>query len=193
MAAITAKGLLKTYVIHGKKGLLRRETKRIEALKGVSFDIGEGELVGCIGPNGAGKSATVKILSGILTPDGGECRVLGLCPWKDRARHAASIGVVFGQRSQLWWDLPVEDSFSLLRDIYRVSETDYRLSRAELVDRLNISDLLGTPVRQLSLGQRMKCELAASLLHRPGYCFWTNRPSVWTRPRKLPCARLSGK
>ena len=171
MAAISARGLEKTYTVRSRKGLFTRNVKRIEALRGVSFEINEGELVGYIGPNGAGKSTTVKILSGILVPDGGECSVMGLCPWKQRVKHAANIGVVFGQRSQLWWDLPVRDSFLLLRDIYRVSESDYRAAFDELVQRLDLEDLLDSPVRQLSLGQRMRCELGASLIHRPKVLF----------------------
>jgi len=171
MNAINARGLEKTYTVRTKKGLFTRNTKKIEALKGVSFDIAEGELVGYIGPNGAGKSTTVKILSGILLPDGGECTVMGLCPWKQRIKHAANIGVVFGQRSQLWWDLPVRDSFELLRDIYRINEADYRRSSEELIDSLELAPLLDSPVRQLSLGQRMRCELAASLLHSPKVLF----------------------
>ncbi len=171
MAAISAAGLTKTYTVREKKGFFGRTAKRIEALKDVSFEIGEGELVGYIGPNGAGKSTTVKILSGILTPDGGRCTVYGLTPWESRAKHAAQIGVVFGQRSQLWWDLPVIDSFSLLRDIYKVSVSDYTKTLDELAGRLQLGPLLKTPVRQLSLGQRMRCELAASLLHSPQVLF----------------------
>ncbi len=171
MAAISADGLAKAYTVRDKKGLFGRQVRRIEALKGVSFEIEQGELVGYIGPNGAGKSTTVKILSGILTPDAGRCSVLGLTPWEARVKHAAHIGVVFGQRSQLWWDLPVIDSFSLLRDIYRVPSADYKKSLDELCGRLGLEALLTTPVRQLSLGQRMRCELAASLLHRPKVLF----------------------
>jgi ABC-2 type transport system ATP-binding protein len=171
MVAISASGLAKTYTLREKRGLFTRDIRTIEALKGVSFDIGEGELVGYIGPNGAGKSTTVKILSGILTPDGGRCTVLGLTPWQSRVRHAAHIGVVFGQRSQLWWDLPVVDSFSLLKDIYKVRTSEYKRTLDELADRLDLSPLLRTPVRQLSLGQRMRCELAASLLHSPRVLF----------------------
>ncbi len=171
MAAISAEGLVKTYTVREKKGLIGRTVKRIEALKGVSFDIAEGELVGYIGPNGAGKSTTVKILSGILTPDGGRLTVNGLTPWESRAKHAAHIGVVFGQRSQLWWDLPVIDSFSLLKDIYKIPSPDYQKSFDELSGRLNLEPLLKTPVRQLSLGQRMRCELVASLLHSPRVLF----------------------
>ena len=171
MPIVWAEGLKKEYTIKTKAGPLRRKSVRREALRGVSFSLEAGELVGYIGPNGAGKSTTIKILSGILTPDGGECCVLGRTPWKERARHARHIGVVFGQRSQLWWDLPVADSFALLRDIYRLSEAEYRRTLKELTDALDLAPLLATPVRQLSLGQRMRCELAASLLHEPELLF----------------------
>lgn len=171
MPIVWAEGLKKEYTIKTKAGPLRRKSVRREALRGVSFSLEAGELVGYIGPNGAGKSTTIKILSGIRTPDGGKCRVLGRTPWKERARHVRHIGVVFGQRSQLWWDLPVADSFALLRDIYRLSEAEYRRTLKELTDALDLAPLLATPVRQLSLGQRMRCELAASLLHEPELLF----------------------
>ena len=171
MPIVWAEGLKKEYTIKTKAGPLRRKSVRREALRGVSFSLEAGELVGYIGPNGAGKSTTIKILSGILTPDGGKCCVLGRTPWKERARHVRHIGVVFGQRSQLWWDLPVADSFALLRDIYRLSEAEYRRTLKELTDALDLATLLATPVRQLSLGQRMRCELAASLLHEPELLF----------------------
>ena len=122
-------------------------------------------------PNGAGKSTTVKILSGILTPDSGECLVDGRVPWKNRIRHVAQIGVVFGQRSQLWWDVPVIDSFELLRDIYSIPSDTYRTNLDEMTELLGLSEILRTPTRQLSLGQRMRCELAASLLHSPRILF----------------------
>lgn len=159
-------GLLQAF-----KALGRREVHEVRALDDVSFTIPDGEIVGYIGPNGAGKSSTIKILSGILVPDGGTCIVDGRVPWKERKRHAAQIGVVFGQRSQLWWDVPVIDSFSLLRDIYRVPQADYARTLEELTELLNLLELLRTPVRQLSLGQRMRCEIAASLLHRPRILF----------------------
>jgi ABC-2 type transport system ATP-binding protein len=127
--------------------------------------------VGYVGPNGAGKSTTIKILSGILVPDSGRCEVLGHVPWEERAAYVARIGVVFGQRTQLWWDLPVIESFDLLRHIYRVAPGDYRRSRDELVAMLGIEPLLDTPVRQLSLGQRMRCDVAAALLHAPQLLF----------------------
>ena len=141
------------------------------ALDKVSIQVPEGKVFGLLGPNGAGKSSTIKILSGILTPDSGECRINGRVPWENRVRHVAEIGVVFGQRSQLWWDVPVADSFELLRDIYRIDEALYRKNRDELTELLNLSQLLRTPARQLSLGQRMRCEIAASLLHSPKLLF----------------------
>ncbi|MCI8371686.1 MAG: ATP-binding cassette domain-containing protein [Lachnospiraceae bacterium] len=153
------------------KALFHREREVVRALADVSFTIGEGEMVGYIGPNGAGKSSTIKILSGILTPDSGRCLVDGRVPWKNRMEHVRQIGVVFGQRSQLWWDVPVADSFVLLRDIYHISQVDYVNQLEELEALLNLGELLKIPARQLSLGQRMRCELAASLLHRPRILF----------------------
>ena len=149
----------------------RPEVTQVQALEDVSFSIAAGEVVGYIGPNGAGKSTTVKVLSGILVPDSGRCVVSGLVPWKDRRAHVQDIGVVFGQRSQLWWDVPVGDSFELLQDIYRIPRVDYLDQRDRLVARLDLGGLLTTPVRQLSLGQRMRCEVAAALLHRPKLLF----------------------
>lgn len=153
------------------KALFHKEYEEIHALNDVSFTIGDGEMVGYIGPNGAGKSSTIKILSGVLTPDGGTCRIDGRIPWKDRLEHVQHIGVVFGQRSQLWWDVPVIDSFELLRDIYETPEPVYRSNLEELTELLNLKELLRTPTRQLSLGQRMRCEIAASLLHSPRILF----------------------
>ena len=134
------------------RGVARRRYRTVNALDGVSFEIAPGELVGYIGPNGAGKSTTVKVISGILVPDSGRCEILGRVPWKERVAHVRSIGVVFGQRTQLWWDLPVVESFDLLRDIYSVHGADYERARDELVDVLNLSPLLDVPVRLLSLG-----------------------------------------
>jgi ABC-2 type transport system ATP-binding protein len=128
-------------------------------------------LLGLIGPNGAGKSTTLKILCGILEPTSGRCEVGGLVPSRDRIRHVARIGAVFGQRTQLWWDLPVIDSFNLLRDIYRVPAAQYRRTSDALIALLDLGPLLDTPVRQLSLGQRMRCEIAASMLHEPRVLF----------------------
>lgn len=169
---IHTEGLNKTYIVRKKKkGSFLREKTEVPALRDVSFDVEEGELVGYIGPNGAGKSTTVKILSGILTPDSGEVRINGLCPWTDRKKHVANIGVVFGQRTQLWWDVPVRDSYDLLKDIYRIAPEDYRTRLNGLTEALDIGNLLDTPLRMLSLGQRMRVELAASLLHRPRLLF----------------------
>jgi ABC-2 type transport system ATP-binding protein len=153
------------------RGLVSRRRREIRALHGVSFSIEAGELVGYIGPNGAGKSTTIKILAGILTPTAGHCTVAGRVPWQDRIRHVAGIGVVFGQRTQLWWDLPVAESFDLLREIYRVPRQHFARTHDELVSLLSLDDVLDMPVRQLSLGQRMRCDLAAALLHQPQILF----------------------
>lgn len=142
-----------------------------QALEDISFNIGEGEIVGYIGPNGAGKSTTIKIISGILIPDSGRCNILGNIPWKNRVNHVKNIGVVFGQRSQLWWDVPVIDSFLLLKDIYKIPQKVFQNNLELLTSTLDLSSLLSTPVRQLSLGQRMRCEIAASLLHDPKILF----------------------
>ncbi len=179
MAHIVVENLVKTFQVAERqagtwgavRGLVRRTHRTVHALDGISFELRPGELVGYIGPNGAGKSTTVKMLAGILVPTSGRCEVLGRVPWKERKAHVQQLGVVFGQRTQLWWDLPVVESFDLLRDIYRVPADRYRVLRDELTERLNLGSLLDTPVRQLSLGQRMRCDLAASLLHAPPLLF----------------------
>ncbi|MCX7796670.1 MAG: ABC transporter ATP-binding protein [bacterium] len=179
MAQILVEDITKTFKVSKRKeGLLnaflsvfRREYTTIKALDSISFKIDEGELVGYIGPNGAGKSTTIKILSGILVPDSGDCRVLGRIPWKERIEHVRDVGVVFGQRTQLWWDLPVIESFELLKDIYKIKENEYKRALEELIEVLNIKSFLDIPVRQLSLGQRMRCELVASLIHSPSILF----------------------
>jgi ABC-2 type transport system ATP-binding protein len=153
------------------RGLVHRRYREVDALRDVNFAIEAGELVGYIGPNGAGKSTTIKILAGILTPSNGRCEVRGLVPWRDRIRHVAAIGVVFGQRTQLWWDLPVVESFDLLCDLYRLDAARFAHRRDELVALLDLAPLLDVPVRQLSLGQRMRCDLAAALLHQPTVLF----------------------
>lgn len=176
MAYISVSHLDKSFVLRrrpkeGGLSLFRREKAVIPALHDVSFTIGKGELVGYIGPNGAGKSTTVKILSGILTPDGGQVDIGGLTPWLSRKAHVRRIGVVFGQRTQLWWDVPVSDSYALLKDIYRIPEKDYKDRLEELCTALELNGILPTPLRQLSLGQRMRAELCGSLLHRPELLF----------------------
>ncbi len=153
------------------KSLFNREYDIVNAIDHISFTINEGEMVGYIGPNGAGKSTTIKILSGILTPDSGSCVVNGQVPWRDRKEYVRQIGVVFGQRSQLWWDIPVIDSFELLQAVYSISVPAYRNKLEELTQLLHLEELLKTPTRQLSLGQRMRCEIAASLLHDPRLLF----------------------
>lgn len=153
------------------RALFRREYDYIHALRDVSFSIGDGEMVGYIGPNGAGKSSTIKVMSGILTPDSGSCKIDGLVPYRSRREHVRNIGVVFGQRSQLWWDVPVIDSFELLRDIYGVDGGVYKRNLEELCELLALGEIVRTPARQLSLGQRMRCEIAASLLHDPRILF----------------------
>ena len=153
------------------KSFFKREFIDVKAVEDISFSIEEGEIVGYIGPNGAGKSTTIKILSGILIPDSGECKIAGMIPWEDRVRYVKKIGVVFGQRSQLWWDIPAEDTFDLLKDIYEIPEEEYQATKEDLINRLNLQDIINIPVRQLSLGQRMRCEIAASLLHNPKILF----------------------
>lgn len=176
---ITMKNVCKSYKVARRnagfkeacKSLFHREYETIQALNDVSFTINEGEMVGYIGPNGAGKSSTIKILSGILTPDSGTCTVNGRVPWENRIQHVKNIGVVFGQKSQLWWDVPVIDSFLLLKDIYSIPDDIYQNNLEELQKLLDLKQLLRTPTRQLSLGQRMRCEIAASLLHSPDILF----------------------
>ena len=179
MSCIAVRGLSKTYrvALRGSglggalKGLLKREFREIRALRDLSFSVEKGEILGYIGPNGAGKSTTIKIMSGIMRPDEGDCRVAGRIPWTDRIEHVKRIGVVFGQRTQLWWDLPVGESFQLLKKMYQVPDSHFRENLMELQDLLSLESLLRVPVRQLSLGQRMRCELTASLLHGPEILF----------------------
>lgn len=176
---IELKGISKSFKVSKRNAglkkavgaLFKREYELVKALDNVSFSINEGEMVGYIGPNGAGKSTTIKIMSGILNPDKGECIINGRTPWKDRISHVKDIGVVFGQRSQLWWDVPVADSFELLKDIYKVSDSKFKSNMKMLTEMLHIEEIIKVPARQLSLGQRMRCEIAASLLHSPKILF----------------------
>ncbi|MGN7399248.1 ABC transporter ATP-binding protein [Cytobacillus praedii] len=153
------------------KSLIKREYIKKEAVKDISFSINEGEIVGYIGPNGAGKSTTIKMLTGILVPSSGDVLVNGIVPYENRQENAKSIGVVFGQRSQLWWDLPTIESFELLKEIYQVSNPRYKKNMDTFTDILGLDEFLNTPVRQLSLGQRMRADIAASLLHDPPILF----------------------
>lgn len=153
------------------KSFFKREYKIINSLEDINFSIKKGEIVGYIGPNGAGKSTTIKIMCGILVPTSGECFVNGFVPWKDRKKYVKNIGVVFGQRSGLWWDVPPIDSFELLKDIYEIPQEEYEKKLSELKEYLNLEDILNIPTRQLSLGQRMRCEIASALLHNPKILF----------------------
>lgn len=193
MPQIVVDRLRKTYRIHERdpgvlgalRALVRPRSRTVDALAGVSFELQRGELLGFIGPNGAGKSTTIKILAGILRPDAGRVEVDGRDPFADRQRHVARIGVVFGQRTQLWWDLPVGDGFALLRDIYRVDPARFARTRDELVALLHLERLLDQPVRQLSLGQRMRAEIAAALLHEPDILFLDEPTIGLDAPSKL--------
>jgi ABC-2 type transport system ATP-binding protein len=168
---IQVEGVEKRFVVRVKRSFLRRERREVAAVDGIGFEIERGTIVGYLGPNGAGKSTTVKMLTGILVPSGGRIRVAGLDPSRRRVELAQRIGVVFGQRSQLWWDLPLRDSFDLLRHIYRVPAARHRENLDRFSDVLALAPFLDTPVRQLSLGQRMRGELTAALLHDPEIVF----------------------
>jgi ABC-2 type transport system ATP-binding protein len=179
MLAIDVHQLRKQFKVQknreGLKGalqdLFKREHTEVAAVKDISFQIPQGEICGYIGENGAGKSTTIKMLTGILVPTSGKLVVNGMVPYKERERFVKDIGVVFGQRSQLWWDIGVIESFRLLRKVYQVSEADFRKRLDDLVETLHLQDLLNRPVRKLSLGQRMRCELVAALLHNPAILF----------------------
>jgi len=167
MTLIEARDLSRTFVVRKRGGRVSRTRTEVRAVRDVSLEIAAGEMVGYIGPNGAGKSTTIKMLTGILVPTSGYLRVAGLEPSRQRTELARRIGVVFGQRTTLWWDLPLRDSFDLLQKIYRVDPARHRRTLAEYVELLDLGDLLDTPVRQLSLGQRMRGDITASLLHEP--------------------------
>ncbi|GAA1903833.1 ATP-binding cassette domain-containing protein [Streptantibioticus ferralitis] len=157
----------KVFEVRRRAGLLRRERRTVRAVDGLDFEVAHGEMVGYIGPNGAGKSTTIKMLTGILVPSGGRLRVAGVDPSRERTRLARRIGVVFGQRTTLWWDLPLRDSYELVRRIYRIPDARYRANLDVCVELLDLTELLDVPVRQLSLGQRMRADIAAALLHDP--------------------------
>ncbi|MDT9689259.1 ATP-binding cassette domain-containing protein [Streptomyces sp. P9(2023)] len=167
MRFIELDGVEKVFAVRRKTGLLRRERREVRAVDGISFGVERGEMVGYIGPNGAGKSTTIKMLTGILTPSGGRLRVAGIDPARERRRLAQRIGVVFGQRTTLWWDLPLKDSYRLMHRMYRIPDDRYAENLARCVELLELGELLDVPVRQLSLGQRMRGDIAAALLHDP--------------------------
>ncbi len=160
-------GVEKVFDVRRKAGLLRREKHRVRAVDGISFTVPRGQMVGYIGPNGAGKSTTIKMLTGILVPSGGRLRVAGIDPSRERTRLARRIGVVFGQRTTLWWDLPLRDSYRLVHRMYKIPDARYRENLDRCVELLDLGALLDVPVRQLSLGQRMRGDIAAALLHDP--------------------------
>ena len=179
MAVIEVRNLSKHFRVLQKppgflgslRSLVRRRYKKIKAVDRLSFTLKEGELVGFIGPNGAGKTTTLKLLTGLLYPTSGSVRVLGFNPWHRRPEYLKQIALIMGQRNQLWWDLPPLDTFLLNQKIYQIPQKQFKETLNELTTLLEIKDVLYTPTRKLSLGQRMKCELVASLLHRPKLLF----------------------
>jgi ABC-2 type transport system ATP-binding protein len=179
MPVVSLTDLKKTFRVKHKapglkgsiKALVRAEWQTVEAVRGISLELDEGELLAFIGPNGAGKSTTIKMLTGILYPTGGEAQVLGYVPWKQRRQLSYHIGSVFGQKPQLWYHLPPVDTFELFSHIYELEHVAFEKRKAFLVEALGIGDWLHTPVRKLSLGQRMRCEIAASMLHAPRILF----------------------
>ncbi|MED0675436.1 ATP-binding cassette domain-containing protein [Aneurinibacillus thermoaerophilus] len=179
MLRIEAKGLTKEFKSYisrpGLAGAFRdlfnRQHKTLRAVDHIDLEIAPGEIVGYIGENGAGKSTTIKMLTGILMPTSGYLRVNGMDPHRDREKFVRTIGVVFGQRSQLWWDIAVQESFTLLKKVYRLSDEEYKRHMGHVIEVLEIEELLTKPVRKLSLGQRMRCELAAALIHNPPLLF----------------------
>jgi ABC-2 type transport system ATP-binding protein len=170
MSYITVENLEKNYIVYGKK-FLKREKKIIKALDKINFKVEKGEFLGYIGPNGAGKSTTIKIISGIMTPDSGEVKVGEYIPYKQRKKYVKNIGVVFGQKTQMWWDLPVIDTYNLLKGIYKIDEKKYKNNLSYIIEKLNLKEILTQPVRQLSLGQRMRAEIGASMIHDPEILF----------------------
>ncbi|MFE7132961.1 ATP-binding cassette domain-containing protein [Streptomyces sp. NPDC057638] len=167
MSLIEMDGVEKVFEVRRRAGRLRRERRQVRAVDGISFTVPRGEMVGYIGPNGAGKSTTIKMLTGILTPSGGRLRVAGIDPSRERTRLAQRIGVVFGQRTTLWWDLPLRDSYRLVHRMYRIPDRRFAENLDRCVELLDLAELLDVPVRQLSLGQRMRGDIAAALLHDP--------------------------
>ena len=179
MAIIEIEGLAKSYRVYQKqeglvasiRGLFHRQYRDVEAVPGIDLTVEQGEFVAFLGPNGAGKTTTLKLLSGVITPSGGTARVMGYVPWKRENAYRRRFALVMGQKNQLWWDLPAQESFRLHQQIYRIEPRQFEATRDELVDLLDVRQLLGQPVRELSLGERMKMELIAALLHSPEVLF----------------------
>src|SRR5438552_4594941 len=175
MAVIELEGLAKTYRVYQKReglvasirGLFRREYREVHAVRGIDLTVEQGEFVAFLGPNGAGKTTTLKLLSGVINPSGGQATVLGFVPWKREIAYRRRFALVMGQKNQLWWDLPAQESFSLHKEIYRIDPADFDRRLDELTGLLEVRKLVGQPVRELSLGERMRMELIAALLHRP--------------------------
>jgi ABC-2 type transport system ATP-binding protein len=185
MNVITAQGLKKSFKKHSRdegtwnafKSLFRRKYETVEAVKGVSFNVEKGEILGYLGPNGAGKSTVIKMLTGILYPDAGSARCLAYTPWLQREKYVKNIGVVFGQKSTLWWELPPNDTFELNRKIYDIPKNYFKKRLDELTELLDVKDISKTPARKLSFGERMKCEFINSMLHNPEIVF-LDEPTV---------------
>jgi len=179
MPLIDVQNLCRTYKVYRKRegimaslrGLFHREYREVHAVRDVSFQIEEGEMLAFLGPNGAGKTTTLKLLSGLIVPTSGTATVMGHVPWKREDAYRRRFSLVTGQKEQLWWDLPAQESFRLHKEIYRISDTDYRRRLDELTTLLDVGDLVAQPVRELSLGERMRMELIAALLHRPDVLF----------------------
>ncbi len=179
MPTIEIRGLAKSYRVYQKqegllasvRGLFHRQYRHVHAVRGIDLTVDKGEFVAFLGPNGAGKTTTLKLLSGVITPTSGEAQVLGFTPWLRENAYRRRFALVMGQKNQLWWDLPAQESFRLHQEIYRIEPTAFDRTRDELVDLLGVKTLLGQPVRELSLGERMKMELIAALLHSPEVLF----------------------
>ncbi|HRF02895.1 MAG TPA: ABC transporter ATP-binding protein, partial [Pirellulaceae bacterium] len=179
MAVIEIEQLTKSYRVYQKRegllasvqGLFRREYREVQAVRGIDLKVDAGEFVAFLGPNGAGKTTTLKLLSGVINPTSGSCRVMGFVPWKRENAYRRRFALVMGQKNQLWWDLPAQESFRLHQHIYRIDPTEYRRTIDEIAELLDIARLMGRPVRELSLGERMKMELTAALLHSPEVLF----------------------
>ncbi len=195
MSIIEIEHLAKSYRVYQKReglgaslvGLFHRQYRQVEAVRGIDVRIEQGEFVAFLGPNGAGKTTTLKLLSGVITPTAGTARVMGYVPWKRDNAYRRRFALVMGQKNQLWWDLPAAESFRLHQHIYRIEPRQFEATLAELTELLGVGGLLGQPVRELSLGERMKMELIAACCTRPTCSFSTSRPSAWTWSPSTTC------